>query len=201
MSEERQLTAILRTRSGKGVARKLRAIGKIPAVLYGQGKEHKSITIDPQDLRRAMDPKRKINTLFTLDIATDEGQANEKALCMLTDIQFDPVRDRMLHVDFLRVDGNEEVTAVVPVEYNGRPVGVAMGGKLRTFRRVVKVASKPEHIPEIVAIDISGLEGGVSLRFGDLKIENARILESPQTVAAIVEMPRQARQKDEDKEE
>lgn len=191
MSEYGQLKATARERSGKGVARKLRAQGLTPAVVYGQKQPHRNITISPNDMRKAMDPARKGNTLFTLDI---EGSEPEKVLCMLTDVQFDPVRDDILHVDFLRVSADQEVQVQVPVAYHGRPVGVAMGGKLRTFRRVVKVASKPGEIPEIVNIDISGLEGGASLRFGDLSIENARILEAPQTVAAQVEMPRQNRQ-------
>lgn len=190
MSEYGQLNASARPRSGKGIARKLRAQGLAPAVIYGQKKEHRAITISPSELRKAMDPARRINTLFTLKI---EGDEPETTLCMLTDIQFDAVRDDIMHVDFLRVSAEEEVHVSVPVAYHGRPVGVAMGGKLRTFRRVVKVAAKPSQIPEIVNIDISGLEGGASLRFGDLEVENARILEAPQTVAAQVEMPRQNR--------
>lgn len=190
MSEYGHLNASARPRSGKGIARKLRAQGLAPAVVYGQKKEHRAITISPSELRKAMDPARRINTLFTLKI---EGDEPETTLCMLTDIQFDSVRDDIMHVDFLRVSAEEEVHVSVPVAYHGRPVGVAMGGKLRTFRRVVKVAAKPSQIPEIVDIDISGLEGGASLRFGDLSVENARILEAPQTVAAQVEMPRQNR--------
>lgn len=192
MSEEiGKLKATARERSGKGVARKLRAQGLIPAVIYGQKKEHRSITVSPRELRSAMDPLRKINTLFTLDV---EGDNAETIHCMLTDIQFDSVRGDILHVDFLRVSAEEEVHVSVPVAYHGRPVGVAMGGKLRTFRREVKVAAKPADIPTVVDLDISGLEGGASLRFGDLTIEKARILEAPQTVAAQVEMPRQNRQ-------
>ena len=198
MSKYGQIKAQARNESGKGIARKLRADGKIPAVIYGQGKGHKSLAIDPVELRRAMDPRRRINTLFDLEIE-GEGDEKEQVLCMLTDVQHDHVRDDILHVDFLRVSKDDEVTVVVPVKYLGRPIGVAMGGKLRTFRRVVKVASKPGLIPEIVNIDISKLDGGASLRFGDLTIENARILEAPQTVAALVEMPRQAKVKEDDK--
>lgn len=197
VSEFRQLKVTARERSGKGVARKLRAQGLAPAVVYGQKKPHRSITVSPQELRKAMDPELKRNTLFSLEI---EGKDPESVLCMLSDVQFNSVRDDILHVDFLRVSADEEVQVQVPVAYHGRPVGVAMGGKLRTFRRVVKVAAKPADIPKVVNIDISGLEGGASLRFGDLTIENARILEAPQTVAAQVEMPRQNRQAKGDEE-
>lgn len=198
MSEFGQLNVDARPRSGKGVARKLRAQGLAPAVVYGQKKPHRAISFSPRELRKAMDPELKANTLFTLNIAGDDA---ETTLCMLSDVQFDPVRNDILHVDFLRVSADEEVQVSVPVAYHGRPVGVAMGGKLRTFRRVVKVAAKPADIPKVVNIDISGLEGGASLRFSDLTIEKARILEAPQTVAAQVEMPRQNRQAkaDEDK--
>jgi large subunit ribosomal protein L25 len=186
-----KLTAKIRHASGKGVARKLRTQGLIPAVIYGKGEGNVMLTVSPRDLRRAMDPKRRLNTFFTVTIERDEGTIVEQ--CVLTDYQADPIRDEFLHVDFLRVDPDGEVVTKIPVEYIGRSVGVVAGGKLRTYQRTTRVAAKPAHIPVKLTVDISSLDAGQSLRMRDLKIDNARLLDHPNVVVASVDPPRVAK--------
>lgn len=196
-NEYGKLSATLRSASGKGVARKLRAQGLIPAVIYGKGEGNVMLTVSPRELRRALDPQRKLNTFFTLTIDKDGEQVTEQ--CVLTDYQSDPIRDEFLHVDFLRVDPESEVITKIPVEYTGRAVGVVAGGKLRTYQRTARVAAKPAQIPVKLRVDVSPLDAGDTLRMRDLNLENARLLDHPNVVVAHVDPPRVAKVVDDKK--
>lgn len=183
-----KLKATIRHNTGKGVSRKLRAQGLIPAVIYGKGEGNVMLTVSPRELRRAMDPQRKLNTFFTLTLEGDGEPRIEQ--CVVTDFQADPIRDEFLHVDFLRVDPNSEVVTKIPVEYIGRAAGVALGGKLRTYQRTARVAAKPAEIPVKLTIDVSPLQAGETLRMKDLSLPNARLLDHPDAVVAHVDPPR-----------
>src|SRR5690606_35232833 len=185
------LKATIRHNTGKGVSRKLRAQGLIPAVIYGKGEGNVMLTVSPRELRRAMDPQRKLNTFFTLTLEGDGEPRIEQ--CVVTDFQADPIRDEFLHVDFLRVDPNSEVVTKIPVEYIGRAAGVALGGKLRTYQRTARIAAKPAQIPVKLTVDVSPLNAGETLRMKDLVLENARLLEHPNVVVAHVDPPRVAK--------
>jgi large subunit ribosomal protein L25 len=189
-----KLNAKIREATGKGVARKLRAQGLIPGVIYGKGKGNLMLTISPRELRRAMDPQRKLNTFFTVTIE-GEGE-NTVEQCVLTDYQADPIRDEFLHVDFLRVDPDSEVVTKIPVEYVGRAAGVVAGGKLRTYQRTTRVAAKPGEIPVKLTVDVSPLQPGETLRMKDLSLEGARLLDHPEVVVAHVDPPRAAKADD-----
>jgi large subunit ribosomal protein L25 len=186
-----KLNAKIRQTSGKGTARKLRVQGLIPAVIYGKGQSNVMLTISPRELRRAMDPQRKLNTFFTVTVEGEGAPIVEQ--CVVTDYQADPIRDEFLHIDFLRVDPNSEVVVKIPVEYVGRAAGVALGGKLRTYQRTTRIAAKPTHIPVKLVVDVSALQAAESLRMKDLHIENARLLDHPNAVVAHVEPPRSAK--------
>jgi large subunit ribosomal protein L25 len=186
-----KLNAKIRQTSGKGTARKLRAQGLIPAVIYGKGQSNVMLTLSPRELRRAMDPQRKLNTFFTVTLEGDGNSIVEQ--CVVTDYQADPIRDEFLHIDFLRVDPDSEVVMKIPVEYIGRAAGVALGGKLRTYQRTTRIAAKPTKIPVKLTVDVSALQAGESLRMKDLRIEDARLLDHPDAVVAHVEPPRSAK--------
>jgi large subunit ribosomal protein L25 len=191
MTEFGNLKATLRNTTGKGTSRKLRAQGLIPAVLYGKGQGNLMITVSPRELRKAMDPQRKLNTFFHLSLEGDGGTKVEQ--CVITDYQADPIRDEFLHVDFLRVDPESEVIVKIPVEYVGRAAGVALGGKLRTYQRTTRIAAKPGEIPVKLSIDVTPLQAGETLRMKDLQLPNARLLDHPEAVVAHVDPPRAAK--------
>ncbi len=180
-----ELKAASRTQAGKGAARKLRAQGLIPAILYGKGEDNKLLSIDPLALRRCMDPERKLNTFFTVKI---DGEKDEQ--CIITDCQLHPTRDQFVHVDFLRVDSSTDINTTVPVTYSGKAVGTALGGTLRTYRRSVRIAVRPNAIPVSVNVDVTSLEGGTSLRLKSMQVAGVRLLDHPETVMAHVDMPR-----------
>ena len=157
-----KLTVSLRDRSGKGGARKLRAQGKVPGVCYGASIDGRieplPITVDVKQLRGALDPVRKRNTVISLTI---EGGAAPRSLhALVKDFQVDALRRDVTHVDLLAIDPNKEVRADVPLEFIGKPKGTINGGQLRIVLRTLSVRAKPSDIPIKLAIDVSPLEIG-----------------------------------------
>jgi large subunit ribosomal protein L25 len=157
-----KLTVSLRDRSGKGGSRKLRAQGKVPGVCYGATVEGRfeplPIVVDVKQLRGALDPIRKRNTVISLTI---EGGAAPRSLhALVKDFQVDAVRHDVTHVDLLAIDPNKEVRAEVPLEFDGKPKGAIAGGQLRIVLRSLTVRAKPNDIPVKLAVDVSPLEIG-----------------------------------------
>ncbi len=152
------LSANSRNESGKGSARKLRAEGLMPAVIYRAGQPATSISIDPFALENAFHKTRNRNTLVAL------GVDGTTYTCLVKATQRDPVTSNLLHVDFFEVDDNENVLVVVPVTTTGKAPGVVAGGVLRLIKRDLKVRCKPGAIPESVAVDVSSLNIGDFIR-------------------------------------
>ena len=157
-----KLTVSLRDRSGKGGARKLRAEGKVPGVCYGVSVdgpiEPLPITVDVKQLRGALDPIRKRNTVISLTI---EGGAAPRSLhALVKDFQVDALRRDVTHVDLLAIDPNKEVRAEVPLEFSGKPKGAINGGQIRIVMRNLDVRAKPNDIPVKLTVDVSPLEIG-----------------------------------------
>lgn len=189
MSEYGNITATVRTGKGKGVARQLRAKGLAPAVLYGQGQPSVSLTFDPHLFEKAKDPARGYNTVFNLTIE-EEGQQAKVVPCMVADVQSDAIRGDLTHLDFLRLDLEAEVQRRIPVRYEGRSPGVAAGGKLKTFRREVKVSAKPNDLPVELVVDLSTLDSGETIRMADVSLPNTTFRERPDSPLALVEVPK-----------
>lgn len=186
MNQQRELTVQVRTGTGKGAAHKLRAQGRTPGVVYGQGGEHLAIALSPSELRKAIDPARKLNTWFSLKIQED-GKAERIESAMIVDHQMDKVKDDILHVDFLRVDPNREIEVRLQIEYQGRALGVVAGGSLKTFARYMHVMCKPADIPEKFIVDVTPLLAGQTLRVRDMSFPAGRILDNGNNPLALVE--------------
>jgi large subunit ribosomal protein L25 len=157
-----KLTVSVRDRSGKSGSRKLRAQGKVPGVCYGASVEGRieplPITLDVKQLRGALDPVRKRNTVISLTI---EGGAAPRALhALVKDVQIDALRRDITHVDLLAIDPDKEVRAEVPLEFNGKPKGAINGGQIRIVLRSLSVRAKPSDIPVKLAVDVSPLDIG-----------------------------------------
>jgi large subunit ribosomal protein L25 len=186
----------IRRLRGKGAARSLRREGLVPGVIYGQGKENLALSLHPGELRKATDPERSWNTFYTLTIK-ESGQPDRVESAVVVDVQADAVRDDIVHVDFMRVDPEQEVVRSVPLRLHGRSVGVFKGGKLKTFRRALKVAAKPRDVPIEIALDITSIDGGESLRMKDVSVDKARLVENPEQRILTVEMPKAERVEEE----
>jgi large subunit ribosomal protein L25 len=160
---ETKLQAEVRQGAGKGAARKLRASGRVPGVLYGQGLDPVSISVRSLDLLHLFHASGGATMLVDLEI---DGQ---KHLAIPREVQRDHIHSRFIHVDFLAVNRNEKVTLSVEVHETGEAPGVKLGGVVEHHLREVEVECLPSDVPEGIPADISRLELGDMLRVGDLR--------------------------------
>ena len=157
------LDATIRNGTGKGVARKIRRTGLIPATIYAGGAEPTLITINPLELTLAFQRTGDPNTL--VDIKSDDG--TEKS-CLVKEVQRHPVSGAIRHVDFYNVDSNKEIVVHVPVRTTGRAVGIQMGGTLRLIVRTLAVRCLPANIPSAIEIDVTNLDIAGFIRVSDI---------------------------------
>ena len=185
MAQSIALSAERRSASGKGPARQLRLSGRIPAVIYGHGREPESLSLSEAELERAFVGIAAESTLF--DLAIDGAPV--KAL--IREIQRHPYRSQILHIDFYEIHAGEKITLEVPIHLSGSPDGVRnAGGVLDQVLREVEIRVLPVDIPERVDIDVTELRVGASLHVSDIQIPNAEILTDPETTICTVVPPR-----------
>jgi large subunit ribosomal protein L25 len=147
-----EMSVAAREQTGKGIARKLRRSGVVPAVIYRGGNTPTMITIDPDALTLAFDRSGDPNTLVKLDVA------GTVFTCLVREVQRHPVSGTIRHVDFYEVQDDEQITITVPVKIVGKSAGVAMGGTLRLVRRELNVRCLPGNIPAVIEADVTLLE-------------------------------------------
>jgi large subunit ribosomal protein L25 len=161
-----KLTARRRQGTGKEQAAKLRQQGLIPAVCYGRGTEAIPLVVSPVELKKALDPSKRRNTV--IELVVQDGDRSERLSVMLKDYQTDPIRETLLHADFVRVREDEVIEANVPLVLEGKPEGVKAGGNLHQVFRTVPVRCRPHLIPVSLSLDVSALNIGDALRVKDL---------------------------------
>jgi len=184
MPEIITLTAEARSRSGKGAARATRRAGRVPAIIYGDHKEPVLISLEPRELGRALARPGFFATL--VDVGVD-GTTHRT---LPRDVQYHPVSDTPVHVDFMRVGAGAQVTVTVPVVFTNheRSPGLRRGGILNIVRHGVEMVCSVDRIPERLVVDLDGLDIGDSLHIGAIEMpEGARpvIQERDFTVATI----------------
>lgn len=157
-----------RKRIGKSGAREVRKEGNIPAILYGQGEDPVALVVSPDELKRALSNDAGINTVLELEI--DGSEAPEKKFSMLREIQRDPIRNRVIHLDFLAIDMKKNVRVKVPVNIRGRSEGERRGGKLEKLMRTIDLECLPGDIPDSIEIDVGILEIGDSVDIDGLSL-------------------------------
>jgi len=171
---------------GKNAARRLRAAGRIPGVVYGGGGPSIPVTVDPKAILQILHSESGHNAIFTLEI---RGKA--PARVMIRDWQAEPVDGHLLHVDLVRIARDTKLKLQVPVQASGEPVGVKVqGGLLEFLLREVEVECLPDDIPERYVAEVSGLELGKSFRVSDLPQDpKVKILtDLTRVVAHVVEL-------------
>lgn len=179
------LKGVRRAGVGKGVTRKLRAAGGIPAVYYGRGEDPISLSIDGKEVETLLHTSGSSNVIVDLQVEGDDG-ADRKAL--IREIQRDPVLGSILHLDFHHISLTERITVEVPIELTGTPTGVKdFGGILEHLLREVEVECLPTDIPAEITVDVSALAVGDSLHVSDLSAPGVEILTDPhRTIATVV---------------
>ena len=151
--------------TGSAESRRLRAAGRIPAVVYGHGAEARSVSVDARDLRHALSGDAGLNQLLSLHIGSETHLALARAL------QRHPVRHTVLHVDFQIVRRDEVISAEVPLVLIGEAKAVEQErGIVEQLLNFLTVKATPDKIPGHIEIDISGLTVGEGIRVGDLKL-------------------------------
>jgi len=173
-----------REKSGKEVAKKLRAAGKVPAVVYGGHKEPVAIEVDRKAVSELVQKSEHgVRSIFLLKMSGTDQQRH----AMIKDIQIDPVSRRMTHIDFVRVVMDEVVRVTVPVHIVGTAIGVKEGGILDWQIRDLHVECLPNAIPDKIDIDVTALGSHDYLRVSDLKLpEGVKVLEDPERVVVGV---------------
>jgi large subunit ribosomal protein L25 len=161
--EHQVVEVTTREGAGKGAARKLRAKGHIPGVLYGHKEAPQPLALDPIKLKRSLrDSGMGANTLLRI-----QGLSRE-VLALIKDTQVDPVKRNLLHVDLIEVRETETVTVLVPLEFTGKPAGVTAGGELGIARRSLAVKCSPVSIPKLITLDVSHLQLGQTMHVSDV---------------------------------
>jgi large subunit ribosomal protein L25 len=160
---ETKLKAERRDGTGKGVARRLRAAGRVPGVLYGHGEDPIALSVSALDLLHLFNASHGATMLVDLEI---DGKAQ---LAIPREVQRDHIHSRYVHVDFLAVNRDEKVRLTVEVHETGEAPGVKAGGVVEHHLREVEVECLPTDVPEEIVADIGELEIGDMLRVGDIE--------------------------------
>ena len=151
--------------TGSAVSRRLRAAGKVPAVVYGGGMEPLAVTVDWRELRQALTTEKGLNAVIDLKV---DGTAHST---IVKDLQRHPVRRDVLHIDFLVVERDKPVQAEVPIVLEGEPIKVLQErGVVDQTLHMLTVMAKPADIPGSISLDISELEIGHTITLADLQL-------------------------------
>lgn len=172
---------------GKKAAKAIRSEGSIPAIIYGGEKEGKAMhfTVKNSDVR---------NLIYSPDVYLVELEVNNKKhKAVLQDIQFHPVTDAILHLDFLNVYEDRPMIVELPVVFNGLANGVRAGGRLTTDMRKLKVKGLLKDMPEKLNVDVTALELGQAIQVGELNFEGLELLNAANAVVCRVRLTRAAR--------
>ena len=166
MRKDTTITAEPRSGRGKNEARRLRASGWAPGVLYGAMETTVPVAINPKEIGRILHSRTGHNTIFNLAVT-----GGENTPVMIVDWQSDPVKDTLLHVDLKRIDLSKRIRVKVPVVTTGEPKGVKLQGGLQELvTREIEIECLPDDIPEQFSVDVSELMLGQSVRAGELAL-------------------------------
>jgi large subunit ribosomal protein L25 len=176
------LAASNRSGRGKGPARRLRAEGKLPAIVYGPHKDAITIAVEPKQVKQILTAPLGRNTVVTLDI---EGT---KQLAMLKSFDYHPLSRELEHADFYMVSLDRAIVVEVPFATTGKPKGAVAGGLLRQVFRKLPVKCTPDKIPAKLELDVSELELGAALHARDLPLpEGVTVMLDPgQTIVSVI---------------
>ena len=181
------LAAQSRTETGKGVARSLRRQALIPAVFYGPEVDPVPLILQSRDLEKLITTGAGENILIDLNI--EDGKSTQSHRAMIKEIQVDPVKQNILHVDLYAISMDKKISVEVPITLTGTALGVSEeGGILQQVSRTLEISCLPDRIPEAFELEVSALAIGDSLHVSDLEIpEGVDVLaEDELTIASVV---------------
>jgi len=192
------LRASARKISGKGPARRARAHGLIPAVFYNPKAEAIMLTVSAADMKEFFKINED-NAFINLRIEVN-GTSLER-MSIVKDVQRNPLTGQILHIDFYEISMDHKLTADVALQFEGTPMGVALGGELQILKREVSLSCLPSVLPEYINLDIGALKIGEALRVKNIPaMEGITILEPDEAILAMVAVTREAMRSESDEE-
>ena len=185
MSDQLVLSAEARERAGKGASRAIRREGRVPAVVYGDKQNPLSIHVEEKALARALSGGHFMNTIVMIELGGKQTRTLPR------DVQFHPVTDRPLHVDFLRISEHSKVQVAVPIRFvdDEESKGLKRGGVLNAVRHELELVCDAAEIPEEIRISLAGLDIGDSIHISDVTLPSgseSAITDRDFTIATIV---------------
>jgi large subunit ribosomal protein L25 len=180
------IVAQARTPGGKNANLRLRKSGKIPAVIYGPGKQPIVVSVDPNDVRSILHSETGRNTIFVISV-----DGSEQNNAMVKDYQLDPVKGNLIHTDFLEIAMDRLLELTVNIELIGEPEGVKIDGGIMDFvTRSIEVECLPADIPESIKLDVSHLKINDYLRVKNIQADaKGKILSDPEIVLVTIVPP------------
>lgn len=179
-----ELAGQSRTDNGKKATKAVRKAGNVPAILYG-GEAPVSFTVSTGDIR---------NLIYTPEVYIVDLTIDGKACkAIVQDLQFHPVTDEVLHMDFLQISAEKPVVIEIPVKLEGLAEGVKQGGKMSLEMRKLRVKALYTNLPERLTINVSELGLGKTIQVGQLSFENLELLNAKNAVVCAVKLTRAAR--------
>ncbi len=178
-----ELNGQIRQVGNKAVVKAYRKQGVVPCNLYGLGMENILFTVNEKELKALTDTPKS----FIVDLTLDNGK---RFNAVLHELQFHPVSDRCLHVDFLAVNEEKPIAIKVPIIISGHSIGVQQGGKFTQNSRFIRISALMANLPDDVTVDISSLGLDKKIKAGDLKFDNITVLTDKDTIICGVKSTR-----------
>jgi large subunit ribosomal protein L25 len=186
MAQQAKLTVQTRTQVGRNAIKKVRKEGLIPGVIYGVGQEPINLEVNRRQLSTVLAHSSSENILLELEIV--DGDNKRSSLAMIQEVQHHPIQRQILHVDFHAVSATEKITAEVPIETIGEPIGVKTnGGLLEHNLRDLEVECLPGDLPDRIEVDVTSLDINQSIHVKDLKLPPGveTVMDGDLTVVAV----------------
>lgn len=181
--QQKQMNVELRSKTGKGISRQLRAADMVPGVVYGKGMDPMAVSINYRDLQAAMAGEGGQNNLITLV----GGGSLDQSMAIIADLQRDAVKGTFKHVDLHRVNMSEKLRVTVPVLLKGTAIGVKEGGLLDFAHHELHVECLPGNIPDHLEIDVTNLAIAHSIHVNEIALpEGVKVLDNPKTPVVSV---------------
>jgi large subunit ribosomal protein L25 len=182
------LTAKRRSETGKGAARKIRAAGQVPAVIYGKDQEPIALTLDAREASQLFHAISVENTIVNVQVDDDA----EELETLVREIQMHPYRPDIVHVDFYCIQRGVAMEIDVPINYTGTPEGVKFGGVLEVILHELRVKCIPSRFPESFEVDVSALDVGDSIHASAIEVEeDIELLTDPVRTLCLVAVPKE----------
>ena len=179
-----EIKATKRTESGKKATTAVRNAGQVPCVIYGGG-ESTPFSIDEKELKQLIYTPNSYIINFDID--------GEKFTGVMREVQFHPVREQVLHIDFFKVTPGKPIAVDVPVRLTGNSEGVKAGGKLMLNKRKLRIQGEMNKLPDEIVVDVTELGLGKTIFVGDIQSDDYVLLTPPTTAVCAVKMTRAAR--------